>query len=94
MQDNFRQLKRIFITTLGEVVKAERTKQHKSIYQISAEASVPRSTWRDLEFGKSLDINLSNFCKISEGLNILPHELLKKLTEKLGKDFSFTDLNS
>ena len=84
----------IFISELGKLVKQHREKLNKNIYVISAEASVPRSTWRDIEFAESKDINLTNFCKIAEGLDIEPDVLLKELLEKLGKDFSFTDLNN
>lgn len=81
-----------FINILGQIVKKHREKSRKNVYLISAEASVPRSTWRDLEFGISNDIKLSTFCKIAEGLDIPPNELLKELLENLGSDFSFTDL--
>ena len=85
-------IKKYFITKLGEIIKNHRISMNKSIYTISAEASIPRSTWRDIEFGISNDINLSNFYKIAEGLDIEPYQLLKELSEKLGKSFSFTDL--
>ena len=86
--------KRIFILELGNLIKFHRENLNKKIYAISAEASVPRSTWRDIELAISNDVNLSNFCKIAEGLDIPAHELLKELMEKLGKDFSFTGLNN
>ena len=94
MQENVKNKKNYFVITLGEIIKNHRESFGKSIYMISAESSVPRSTWRDIEFGVSNDVNLSNFCKIAEGLDMAPHELLKELSDKLGKDFSFTDLNN
>ena len=93
MQEKSNNINKFFISELGEIIKFHREEQSKSIYNISAEASVPRSTWRDVEFAVSKDINLTNFCKIAEGLDIAPWELLKELCEKLGKDFSFTDLD-
>ena len=39
------------------------------------------------------DINLTTFCKIAEGLDLTPDELLKELVEKLGKDFSFSEID-
>ena len=91
MQDND---KKYFISALGNLIKTHRKKLNKSIYQISAESSVPRSTWRDIEFALRNDINLINFCKIAEGLDIPCYELLKELMEKLGDDFSFTGLKN
>ena len=94
MQDKTNQVKQLFITTLGEIIEKHRKELNKTIYKISAETSVPRSTWRDVEFGVSRDINLTNFCKIAEGLDIPADKLLGELLQKLGKDFSFTDLNT
>ena len=93
MQESSEQLKKYYMSVLGSTIESYRKSLGKSIYTISAEACVPRSTWRDIEFGVSKDTNLSTFCKIAEGLDIPPHKLLKELTDKLGKDFSFTDLN-
>ena len=93
MQDNLKKIKKDFIPILGEIIKSHRKNLKKSVYMISAEAFTPRSTWRDVEFGTSKNINLSTFCKIAEGLNMEPWELLKELCEKLGKDFAFTDLD-
>lgn len=76
----------------GEIIKSHRIKNKKSMYLISAESSIAKSSWRDLEMGLRQDINLSTFCKMAEGLDIPPHVLLKELCDKLGKDFSFTDL--
>lgn len=79
---------------LGEIMKRHRVTDKKSMYLISAESSISKSTWRELELGMRENMNLLTFCKIAEGLDIPPHELLKELTETLGKDFSFTDLNN
>ena len=93
MQDNNFKLRKEYIVKLGNLIKSHREQLNKSIYTISAETGIPRSTWRDVEFGESNDINLSNFCKISEGLDIYPWDLLKELYKKLGNNFSFTDLD-
>ena len=61
---------------------------------MSAECSIAKSCWRELELGMREDIKLSTFCKIAEGLDIPPYLLLKKLTDKLDKDFSFSDLDN
>ena len=91
MQDNN---KKYFISELGNLIKNHRENLDKNIYQISAESSIPRSTWRDIELALRNDINLTNFCKIAEGLDIPCYELLKELMEKLGDDFSFTGLDN
>lgn len=81
-----------YMKIFGEIIKSHRIKNKKSMYLISAESSIAKSSWRDLEMGLRQDINLSTFCKMAEGLDIPPHVLLKELCDKLGKDFSFTDL--
>ena len=84
--------KNTYTKILGEIIKFHRKQTGKSIYLVSAESSIGKSSWRELELGLRKDINLSTFCKIAEGLNIPPHKLLKELNDKLGKDFSFTDI--
>lgn len=37
------------------------------------------------------DIQISNFWKLAEGLEIEPDILMKELKEKLGKDFSLEE---
>ena len=84
----------LYIKTLGKIIKNHRLKNKKSIYLISAESCVAKSSWREIELGLRADTSLSTFCKISEGLDIPPYKLLEELLCKLGKDFSFTDLNN
>ena len=84
--------KNSYIKILGEIIKFHREQSNKSIYLVSAESSIAKSSWRELELGLRKDINLSTFCKIAERLNVPPHKLLKELTDKLGKDFSFADI--
>jgi len=81
-----------YIKVFGSIVKKHRKQLGKTIYLISAESSIAKSNWRELEVGLRKDINLSTFCKIAEGLEMKPYELLKELCEKLGEDFSFADL--
>ena len=82
-----------YMKALSEVIAKRRRISNKSMYLASAESSIAKSSWREIELGFRSDINLSTFCKIAEGLNMEPWELLKELCEKLGKDFSFTDLD-
>ena len=83
-----------FSAVMSNLIKNRREKLNKNIYLISAESFIPRSTWRDIEVGLRKDINLTTFCKIAEGLDMKPYELLRELCENLGDDFSFTDLGS
>ncbi len=94
MQERVNKNKKHFISILGKIIKQHRENLGKSIYLISAESSVPCSTWRDVKFGISSNLNLTNFYKISEGLYTPTHELLKELSDTSGKDFSFTELNN
>ncbi len=82
-----------YMKALSEVIAKRRRISNKSMYLASAESSIAKSSWRDIERGLRKNINLSTFCKIAEGLNMEPWELLKELCEKLGKDFSFTDFD-
>ena len=83
-----------FIKIFGNIIGYYRKKHKKSIYLISAESSIAKSCWRELELGLKEDVKLSTFCKIAEGLDIPPHMLLKELTDKLGESFSFSDLDN
>ena len=83
----------ILIKTLGEIIKKHREASGKTIYSISAESSMSKSTWREAELGVCKDINLTTLWKIAEGLDIAPAELLNEVSSVLVKDFSLTDLN-
>ena len=83
----------ILIKTLGDIIKTHRKLTKKSIYKISAEISMSKSTWREAELGVCKDINLTTLWKIAEGLDITPYQLLKEVQEKLGKDFSLVELD-
>jgi len=83
----------LYTKTLGSVIRKHRLKNKKSMYLISAESSIAKSSWREIELG-SRDTSLSTFCKIAEGLGIPADELLRELLNDLGKNFSFTDLNN
>ena len=83
----------ILIKTLGDIIKTHRKLTKKSIYKISAEIFMSKSTWREAELGVCKDINLTTLWKIAEGLDITPIQLLKEVQEKLGKDFSLVELD-
>ncbi len=93
MQDFQEAYRQKLIKTLGSIIRKHRISQRKSMYKISAECSMSKSTWREAEYGICKDMNLSTFWKISEGLNIAPDVLLKELREKLGKEFTLTDFD-
>ena len=79
------------IKTLGKIINQHRISARKSVYKISAEASVPKTTWHRIEKGDCSNINLTSLWKIAEGLEIPPEDLIKELREKLGSDFSLIE---
>ncbi len=87
MQEKSENYKIQLIKALGEVIKSKREKLNKSMYLISAECSMSKSTWREAELGVCKDINLSTIWKIADGLEISPSELIKEVEKKLDKDF-------
>ncbi len=91
MQADFKNNKIKLINTIGKIIKAKRIALNKTIYLISAESSMSKSTWREAELGLCNDINLTTLCKISEGLNIKPGDLINEVYNKLGKDFTLID---
>lgn len=93
MQDTIIDNQAILIKTIGKIIKDYRIKKGKSIYKISAEVSMSKSTWREVELGLCRNINLTTLWKIAEGLEISLSLLIEDVKEKLGKDFSLSDLN-
>lgn len=87
MQDK----KEILIKALGEIIKKYRKASGKTIYKISAESSMSKSTWREAELGVCKDINLSTLWKIAEGLDVNPAILVNELYYKMGEGFFLTD---
>lgn len=80
------------IKKLGKIVRKHRLKTKKSIYMISMESCISKSTWREVELGVCKDINLSTLWKISEALEIKAGDLLNELNDTLDEDFSFLDI--
>ena len=78
------------IKAIGELVKKHRVEQNKTMYSISAEAGVPKATWRELELGLK-DFRFTTIWKIAEGLDIPLDQLIKVLREKLGADFTLIE---
>lgn len=90
-EDNLKNKKKKLVSTLGSIIRELRLKKSKSIYKISAECSMSKATWREVELGMCNDISLSTLYKISDGLEIPLYELLFKLNQVLGDNFSITD---
>ena len=80
------------IKTTGEVISRHRKSRNKSIYKISAEASVSKAAWRETEIGACSDIKLTTLWKISEGLDIPLEKIIEEIHLELGSDFSLEDL--
>ena len=79
------------IKAIGELVKEHRIEQNKTMYKISAEAGVPKATWRELELGLK-DFRFSTIWKVAEGLDMPLDKLIKEVQDKLGDKFSLSDL--
>ena len=86
--------KQKYAKILGNIINKHRKAIKKSMYLIAAESGIAKSSWREIELGERANLNLITFCKIAEGLDIPADKLLAELYQKLGKDFSFTDLNN
>ena len=81
------------IKAVGVVVRKHRQVIGKTMYAISAEIEMSKSTWREVEIGACKDIRLTTLWKIAEGLEIPLGDLLNEVGESLGEKFSLTDLN-
>ena len=79
------------ISTLSKIIKKYRTRQNKTIYKISAEISMNKETWREVEYGRK-DLRFTTLWRIAEGLDISADKLLTEVIKELGDDFSLTDL--
>ena len=91
MQD-FTDANKIFMSILGNVIEKYRKLRNKSIYSISAEVSMSKSTWREAEIGACKDIKFTTLWKIAEGLDIPLSKLIDELTQELGSNFSLSDI--
>lgn len=83
--------KKELMSVLGQIVKQLRLEKAKSIYKISAECSMSKATWREVELGICGDVSLSTLYKIADGLEMPLYELFFILNQTLGEDFSLTD---
>jgi transcriptional regulator with XRE-family HTH domain len=83
------ELKKELQKAIAKVVKEHRT---KSITKSADEIGMGKSMWADLENGIK-DPQISTLWRISEGLEILPHDLIKMIEDELREDFSFLENN-
>ena len=90
-EDDIKNRKKKLISTLGSIIKELRLKKSKSIYKISAECSMSKATWREVELGICGDVSLSTLYKIADGLEMPLYELFFILNQTLGDNFSITD---
>lgn len=91
MQEKNEKRKIKLIQTLGEVIRERRMSLNKSMYLISAECGMSKSTWREAELGVCKDINLSTIWKIADGLEVSPSELLLEVEKRLSQNFSLSE---
>ena len=75
-----------------QLATAKVVKEHRklSITKISDSIGLGKSLWADLENGIK-DPQFSTLWRISEGLEIKPHELVKMIEDELGESFSFIE---
>ena len=92
MQTGSNNSKERLILSLGKIIKKHRLEQKKTMYKISAECSIHKSSWRLIEQGLVKDIKLTTIWKIAEGLDISPEILICELVKDMGEDFSLSDL--
>ena len=95
MQERFeeKQSKDLLFRAIAKVVKRHRTQQCKSIYKLSAECAISRSTWRDVELELCKDPAFTTIWKIAEALDIMPEDFIREIHQELGSDFSLSGLN-
>ena len=93
MQDGAENNSIKLIKTLGSIIEKHRKEQGKTIYKISAESSMSKSTWREAELGVCKNMTITTLWKIEEGLDIAPAILMEELSNKLGKDFTLSDFD-
>lgn len=87
MQEKSENYKMQLVRAVAEVIKNRRAKLNKSMYLISAESSMSKSTWREAELGLCKDINLSTIWKIADGLEVSPSEFIREVEKKLDNNF-------
>ena len=87
VKDNISKLSK----AIGQIIKQHRIAQDKSVYKISAETCMRKSTWLNVESG--VDIRLSTLWKVAEGLDVDIVDLIKELKQKLGSDFTLSDFD-
>lgn len=80
------------ICVLGNIIKKHRLEQNKTMYKISAECSIHKSTWRLIEQGLIKDIKFTTLWKMAEGLDVPLSSLIDEISKELGNDFSLADL--
>ena len=81
------ELKKELQLAIAKVIKRQRK---KSITKSAYEIGMGKSLWADLESGIK-DPQISTLWRISEGLEIKPHILIKMIEDELGNNFSFIE---
>lgn len=79
------------LIALGQTIYKHRCKTGKSVYKISAESCVSKSTWLRIEKGVHANIDLTTLWKISEGLEVPLEDLINDIKNELGKKFTLID---
>ena len=85
--------KQLLFRAIGNVIRQHRLEQGKSMYVISAECGLSRSTWRDIELALCKEPALSTIWRISEAIEIPLEVLICEIKMELNENFSLTGLN-
>ena len=68
MQDGLKNNSIKLIKPLDSIIEKHRKEQEKSIYKISAECSMSKSTWREAELGVCKNMKITTLWEITEDL--------------------------
>lgn len=90
MQEGTNNKTKQLIKTLGALINNHRKAQEKTTYKISAEAEVPKATWREVEIGLK-DFRFTTLWEIADGLEIPLEKLIEELKTELGENFTLSD---
>lgn len=93
MQSNSKNATIRLIKVLGGIIKKHRIEQEKTMYKISAECSIHKSSWRLIEQGIVKDIKISTLWKMAEGLDVNPASIISEAKEILGDEFTISGIN-
>lgn len=91
MQEHIAKSMNKVIVVLSKIIERHRISTGKSMYKISAESGLSKSTWREAELAECSNITLSTLMQIADGLEIPLNKIIEELYEELGENFTLID---